>query len=66
MIRVNRSKQKLQSNYRWSWNRICPPTVEELENLIGKVSLIDIIPEAGLQNYGASIDISKPKLNKFF
>ncbi len=35
-----------------------PPTTEELEKLIGKVSLIDIIPESGFQNYRASADIS--------
>ncbi|MFX1375313.1 MAG: CARDB domain-containing protein [Promethearchaeota archaeon] len=35
-----------------------PPTPEELEKLIGKVSLIDIIPENGYHSYKASADIS--------
>jgi len=35
-----------------------PPTPEELEKLIGKVSILGILPDAGFQNYRASADIS--------
>jgi len=35
-----------------------PPTPEELEKLIGKISLIDIISEASFLNYRAAADIS--------
>jgi len=35
-----------------------PPTTEDLEKLIGKVAILDVISDAGFQNYGASADIS--------
>ena len=35
-----------------------PPTTEDLEKLIGKVAILDVISDAGFQNYRASADIS--------